>query len=167
LADFKSMNAITKPASPALPARRRPGKKVGRRSKFTAKLRARLTELIARGLTFTHSCAAVGISFASFSTYRNQHPDFCDEIEQAVAAAIERRLKVIEHAADLGDVNSAKWLLEHLHPGAYARNRLEVTGADGAPLAGAVAVYLPQKDDVNGKPVVTVDTITKELGNER
>jgi hypothetical protein len=58
--------------------------------------------------------------------------------------------------------------LEHLHPGAYARNRLEVTGADGAPLAGAVAVYLPQKDgDPNGKPVVTVDTITKELENER
>jgi hypothetical protein len=43
---------------------------------------------------------------------------------------------------------------------------LEVTGADGAPLAGAVAVYLPQKDgDQNGRPIDAMKTI-KEIENE-
>jgi hypothetical protein len=167
--------AVSPPALPArlngsaavTPARRRTGKKVGRRSKFTVKLRTRLVELIGRGLPYGHACSAVGISFASFSSYRNLHPDFADQIEQAVGDAIENRLAIIERAANLGDTGCARWLLEHLHPQHFARSRLEISGLDGSPLAGAVAVYLPKKDDVNGKPVVTVDTITKELGNER
>jgi hypothetical protein len=138
---------------------------MGRPTKFTPETRARLVQLIARGLPFVHACHAAGISFQSFLTYRNRHDDFREEIEQAVAAAIEKRLKIIEDAAEKGDVNSAKWLLEHLHPAHFARNRIEVTGADGAPLAGAIALYLPQKDAGNGGAhLVTVDAM-KELEN--
>jgi transposase-like protein len=137
---------------------------VGRPTKFTPETRARLVQLIARGLPFVHACHAVGIATQSFITYRNNHEDFREEIEQAVAAAIERRLKIIEDAADKGDVNSAKWLLEHLHPAHFARNRIEVTGADGAPLTGAIALYLPQKDGNGGAHVVTVDAM-KEVEN--
>ena len=131
-------------SSPSIPAERNKG---GRPSKFTPETRARLIELVAKGVPYKHACRAVRITFQSFSTYREQHHDFAEEIESAVAAAIEKRLDVIQRAADTGDVNSAKWLLEHLHPESFARNRIEVTGADGAPLTGAVAVYLPQKDD--------------------
>jgi hypothetical protein len=136
-------------------------KKNGRPSKFTEETRARLVQLVARGLPFIHACSAVGITLQSFITYRNNHDDFREEIERAVSAAIEKRLKIIEAAADAGDVNSAKWLLEHLHPQFYARNRIELTGADGAPLAGTIAVYLPQKD---GARVVTLDAM-KEVEN--
>jgi|GEM_PF-1871918 len=142
-----------------------PEKRLGRPTKFTPETRVRLVELVARGLPFSHACHAAGVSFQSFSTYRDQHPDFREEIERAVAVAIEKRLKIIERAADAGDVNSAKWLLEHLHPQFYARNRIEITGADGAPLAGSVAVYLPQKDGGAGEPVVTMNTV-KLIENE-
>lgn len=129
-------------------------KQRGRPTKFTPETRTRLVELVARGLPFSHACHAAGVSFQSFSTYRDQHPGFREEIEQAVAIAIEKRLKLIESAADAGDVNSAKWLLEHLHPQHFARNRIEITGVDGQPLAGAIAVYLPQKDDDQLKPLL-------------
>jgi hypothetical protein len=140
-------------------------KQLGRPTKFTPETRQRLIELVARGLPFNHACHAAGVSFQSFSTYRSEHPDFREEIEQAVAIAIERRIKIIEKAADDGDVNSAKWLLEHLHPQHFARNRIEITGADGSPLAGAIAVYLPKKDGDTSEPPVTVDA-TKEIEND-
>jgi hypothetical protein len=140
-------------------------KKNGRPSKFTEETRVRLVQLVARGLPFIHACSAVGITLQSFITYRNNHHDFREEIERAVSAAIEKRLKIIEAAADAGDVSSAKWLLEHLHPQFYARNRIELTGADGAPLAGTIAVYLPQKDGANnGARVVTLNAV-KEVEN--
>jgi hypothetical protein len=120
---------------PALPARlngsaavtraRRKGKG-GRPSKFTSKLRARIIEKIALGLPFTHACAAVGISFQSFRTYQESHTDFCSEVERAVSSAIEKRLAIIERAANLGDTLCARWLLEHLHPQHFARSRLEI-----------------------------------------
>jgi hypothetical protein len=98
----------------------------------------------------------------SFNTYKKNNPDFVLEIEEAVAAAIEKRLAIIEKAADLGDVNSAKWFLERVHYQSFGRNRVEVTGADGSPLAAAIAVYLPKKD--GALPTVTIDT--KEIENE-
>ncbi|HLX73035.1 MAG TPA: hypothetical protein VKV04_25700 [Verrucomicrobiae bacterium] len=135
-------------------------------TKFTPERRKRLIQLIARGLPFSHACSAVKISFQSFTNYRRQHEDFREEIERAVAKAVDKRLRIIEQAADEGDVSSAKWLLEHLHPQYFARNRIEVTGANGAPLTGAIAVYLPQKDGENGGArVITVDA-RKELPNE-
>jgi hypothetical protein len=142
-------------------------KSLGRPSKFTPETRTRLVELIAKGLPFKFACHAAGVSFQSFSTYREAHDDFREEIESAVAVAVEKRLKIIERAADAGDVNSAKWLLEHLHPMFFARSRIELTGADGASLTGAVAVYLPKKDSgENAASTVTVNTV-KEVEGER
>jgi hypothetical protein len=89
-----------------------------------------------------------GISYQTFCSHRNREKKFRDELEQAIAAGCEARLKVIEKAAELGEWRAAAWLLEHC-PGAtehYAKTRLEVTGANGVPLAaGQVLVYLPQK----------------------
>jgi len=130
-------------------------RKSGRASKFTPETRKRLIKLVARGLPFTHAASACGISHQSFITYRREHPDFAAQIERAVAVAIEKRLETIQHAADLGDVQSAKWLLEHLHPEFFARNRIELTGVDGKSLTAAVAIYLPQKD--NAVPTVEVN----------
>jgi transposase-like protein len=131
-------------------------KNFGRPSKFTPDTRRRLIELIATGVPVTHAARAVGVSYESFNNYRKQHAGFAEEIETSVSAAIEKRLNVIQKAADAGDVNSAKWLLEHLHPQHFARNRIEVSGVDGSPLTAAIAVYLPQK---NGGPATEVQVI--------
>lgn len=118
----------------------------GRPTKFTAVTRRRLIDAVAKGLPFRHACAASGLSYATFCEYRNAHSEFNDEIEKAVALAIEKRLAIIEKAANLGDVGCAKWLLEHLHPENFSRNRIEVTGADGSPFTGIIGIYLPAKD---------------------
>jgi hypothetical protein len=79
---------------------------------------------------------------------------------------VEKRLKKIEDASNAGDWRASAWLLEHCQAQYFARNRIEVTGADGAPLTGAIAVYLPQKDNGHGgRPVVTTVESRKELSN--
>jgi len=120
-------------------------------------------QLVAKGVPYRHACLAVRITFQSFSNYRDQHPEFREEIEQAVALAIEKRLAKIEAASEAGDWRASAWMLEHVHPESFARNRIEVTGANGALLSAAIAIYLPQKD---GTPAIEVNTPTKEIENE-
>src|SRR5689334_8152845 len=81
----------------------------GRPTKYVPAMRERLLELIATGLPFVHACAAAGISFQSFCTYREQFQDFDQEIERAVALAIEKRLQNIRKAADAGDWRADSW----------------------------------------------------------
>jgi hypothetical protein len=54
-------------------------------------------------------------------------------------------------------------MLEKCHPEHFAKNRVEVTGADGGPLAGVVSIMLPPKTDGNGGglPVVTVPALAE------
>ena len=84
-----------------------------------------------------------------------------------VAAASVLALRAAAHrflCAAAIRLRAACWYLEHTAPEHFAKNRIELTGADGSPLTGAVAVYLPQKDGGDGSPVVTVDTV-KEIAN--
>jgi predicted acyl esterase len=137
-----------------LPAKRR---RIGAPSKYTPQTRARLVELVKKGVPFRHACNAVRISYQSFCDYREQHPDFREEIERGVSNAIEKHLDLISKAAETGDVQSSKWLLEHLHPEHFARNRIELTGRDGSPLTAAIGIYLPAKDQPEPVPV-TLDS---------
>jgi hypothetical protein len=105
-----------------------------------------LLRLIAQGVPYSHACAVARVSAQSFNNYRQDHPAFKEMIERAVGRAIERRLRTIEKAANSGDVSAAQWLLIHLHPADFARNRVEICGPNGAPLTGIVAVALPPKD---------------------
>ena len=129
----------------------------GRRCKLTPDLRARLIALVAKGVPLSHACHAVKICYQSFLNYQSRFPDFREELEEAVATAIDKRLQIVTEAAEKGDVKAAQWLLEHLHPQHFAKSRIEVTGADGQPLAGAVAIYLPQKDGSAPSKVITTD----------
>ena len=54
------------------------------------------------------------------------------------------------------DWRCAAWYLEHVHPESFARNRIELSGPDGAPLAAGVQLYLPKKD---GAPVVECEPL--------
>jgi hypothetical protein len=100
------------------------------------------------------AASAAGISYQSLVTYRVKHPHFADALTEAVGRGVEKRLKKIEAASEAGDWRAAAWLLEHCQPEHFAKNRIEVTGADGSPLAVGVGIYLPAKEvldvDANG-----------------
>lgn len=129
--------------------------KRGRPTKFDDQLRRRLIELIELGTPYRHACAACGIAYQSFLSYREKFPDFDLEIEQALARRIERNLRIIQTAADKGDTNSAKWILERLHPGDFARSRLEIV-RDGVPMV--VDICLPEKDSREPQSLPEPDT---------
>ncbi|HXE41971.1 MAG TPA: hypothetical protein VN516_03015 [Candidatus Baltobacteraceae bacterium] len=58
-------------------------------------------------------------------------------------------MQKIESASDSGEWRAAAWLLEHCNPEKFARNRIEVTGADGSPIAaGMIQIYLPRKESI-------------------
>ncbi|HXR05589.1 MAG TPA: hypothetical protein VN836_12865 [Verrucomicrobiae bacterium] len=74
----------------------------------------------------------------------------------AIAKGIDRHLKIVERATKSADeptrLRASIWYLEHTSQH-FSKSRVELTGPDGSPLAGAIAVYLPQKD----KPAIEVN----------
>jgi hypothetical protein len=144
--------------------------KLGRPSKFTPETVRRILRCAKKGLPLCHCASAANLTFQSLNQYRNKHPEFAAALSQAISKGIEARLEVIERATNSQDeairLRAACWFLEHTQPSHFARNRIEISGADGSPLAVGIGIYLPQKDgDANGTPVVTVDTV-KEVENE-
>ncbi|MEI6715153.1 MAG: hypothetical protein WCO60_15445 [Verrucomicrobiota bacterium] len=101
-------------------------RKSGRPTKYNAVTVKRICAAIAKGMPFVRAAASGGISQDTFCTWRNIHPEFSEAIEQAVSKGMETNLGIIQNAAKKGDVGSAKWLLEHVHPEHFARNRMEV-----------------------------------------
>lgn len=139
-----------------------PKLKGGRPSKFTPELVKRILKCVERGMPLSLACEAAGIEFCTLQVYRKKHPDFAAHIKAAIAKGVEKRLKKIEDASDAGDWRAAAWLLEHCQPEHFSRNRIEVSGPDGSPLAAAVAIYLPAKD-----PITTAVTVNpaKQIEN--
>lgn len=153
------MNAL-ETATPRSPMARSPG----RPSKFTRESIASVLRAIRKGWPLTLCCEASGFSYGSLRLYRSQSPKFDRQVRQAITTGISRRLKKIESASET-DWRAAAWLLEHTQPEHFAKTRIELSGVYGAPLTGAIAVYLPRKDgDTNGSPVVNVNP-AKELTN--
>jgi hypothetical protein len=101
---------------------------------------------VEKGLPFVLCCSVAGISRSAFFQWKAEDAAFADRIDAALARGAERRLKRIEDASDAGDWRASAWLLEHCLPQHFAKTRLEVTGADGGPLAGGVSLYLPTKN---------------------
>jgi len=142
-------------------------KRVGRPSKFQPATVSKILRSVARGMPLVHAASTGGISFQTLTAYRSDHPDFADALAQAVAKGIEARLKVVERAMDSPDENirlrSAFWFLEHTAPQYFSRTRIEISGADGSPLALGIGIYLPRKDGDEIKPLpATVTDIENE-----
>jgi hypothetical protein len=135
--------------SATLPTKRRVGHP-GKRNPKTARV---LCRCVARGLPFRLACAVAKICQSTFCEWRNEDASFAAQIERAIAKGAEKRLKRIEDAAR-DDWRASAWLLEHTLPQFFAKTRLEVSGPDGVPLSGIVAICLPPKADSN--PAVTV-----------
>jgi hypothetical protein len=101
-----------------------------------------------------HAANGAGVSYQSLLNYRRDHPDFEEAIARATAKGIEARLKVVHDALSSPDeairLRAACWYLEHTAPEHFARNRVEVTGKDGAPLEGRMLVLTWPHTQNNG-----------------
>ena len=117
----------------------------GRPTKYSDEIAERICTTISHGMPLLHAASFAGISHETFYNWQRKHPKFSQKIEEAKARGIAARLKVISEASR-NDYRAACWWLEHVYPEHFAKNRIELTGVDGAPLAGAVALYLPQKN---------------------
>lgn len=139
-------------------------RKRGRRSKRTPQTAALICRLISTGVPYVHAASAAGIARSGFSKWRNADPAFEEQIQKAVALGVSRRLARIEEASEAGDWRASAWLLEHCQPQHFAVSRqlLEVTGPNGGPLGGAVAIMLPPKLE---SPIVNVPALTQGSRN--
>jgi hypothetical protein len=143
------MKTITPP--PAPPAKSgRPRGRGTKRTKENAKI---ILECVSRGMPFVLALRVARLSPQTFSSWRQADAKFRNALEEALAVGVNSRLQVIEKASDT-DWRAAAWLLEHCQPAHFARNRLEVTGANGTPLSAGVQLYLPKKDEPNVGAVV-------------
>ncbi len=142
-------------------------KRTGRPSKLTPVTMKRVLRAVARGTPLVHAAAAGNMTFQTLSTHRGKNAAFADAIAKAVAKGVEAKLKVVERATKSKDeavrLRAACWYLEHVHPESFARNRIELTGADGSPLAVGVGIYLPRKD---GDEIKSLPTTMTTIENE-
>lgn len=121
----------------------------------------KVAALLGQGIPVTHACALVELPTSTYYSWLDRFEAFKKQVDRARAYAVASKLQIINNAIQAGDVETAKWFLTHCFPQDFARNRIEVTGPDGAPLAGAVIV-LPEKDPeliaVNPLPQALPDT---------
>jgi hypothetical protein len=112
------------------------------------------------------ACSVAGISTETYKNWRSCEPLFNAQAERAVAEGVQARLKVVEKCAFESEdeairLRAACWMLEHVHPEHFAKNRIELTGADGAPLAAGIQLYLPKKDGAPAGEVVETRELTE------
>ena len=114
----------------------------GRPSLYTAARLKTILGCVRRGLPLSLAAQAAGVTYATLASWRDRNPRFGEALSRAIARGADARLRKIEKASDAGDWRASAWLLEHTLPQHFARNRVEVTGADGAPLAGGPTIVL-------------------------
>jgi hypothetical protein len=120
-------------------------KRTGRPSKCTPENAKRLCEAIGRGLPFVHACAVVSISFQTFSDWRSRDAKFREQIEQAIAEGISKRLAVIEKAA-ADDWRAAAFLLQTCPGSSEHFGRQRTAEHQHVHISGErVLIYLPEK----------------------
>lgn len=102
------------------PAPPKPRAKVGRKTKQTPDVLAKLTHAIRLGATYRLACDYAGISDASFYKYM-ENPEFSSAIKKAEGDAAEKWLDLIEKSAGSGNWQAAAWKLERRYPEQYGR----------------------------------------------
>jgi hypothetical protein len=146
--------------SVAAPRRGKPG----RPTKFNPKTVKRVLCCVEKGMPLSLASSAAGFSYTTLSDYRAKHPQFAEALKRSIAKGVEKRLKKIEDASDAGDWRASAWLLEHCQPEHFAKNRIELTGANGGPLAAGIGIYLPKKD-AGAEPTIEINAV-KQIADE-
>ena len=122
----------------------------GRKSKFNKATVEKICGGLSIGLPQHFAASLGGVTATTFHAWRNRYASFRKAVEEAIAKGMAYRLGVIQNALASNDENvrlrAATWWLEHCMPEHFAKNRIEVTGADGSPLAAGISLYLPKKE---------------------
>lgn len=114
----------------------------GRPSKLTEATVTKLEQAIALGATYEDACRYAGINYETFRRWmrrgerasRGEFRAFVERIRDAEARATIGWLAKIEQAANNGSWKAAAWKLERRYPERYGRQRVEVSGPEGAPV---------------------------------
>lgn len=109
----------------------------GRRSKYSPEVVARICQAIELGATYEMAASYGGITFDTFSAWRDRHPAFLEAVKDAEGRAVVKWLEKIEQAASEGTWQAAAWKLERRYPRDYGKTVQEQqhTGANGAPFS--------------------------------
>ena len=117
----------------------------GRPTKLTPEVRDRIIEALRAGNYQDAAAAYAGIGPATFYRWMERgraadaEPDyreFREAVERARAEAEVRNVALVQRSAADGTWQAAAWFLERSYPSRWGRReRHEVTGADGGPVA--------------------------------
>ena len=113
------------PPVPECQKRKGPGRPAGRPSKKQDKYIDALMEAIATGAPYTICCAACGIHYDTFMTWKRTDPVFAAKVEQVASRAALRLLSKIEKHADDNFAASA-WILERRFPQDFSRPEVQL-----------------------------------------
>jgi len=109
--------------------------------KYSKETVDKVCKYVALGLTNEKAARCAGISEATYYVWLKEKPEFLESLKKAKDEGEAANLAII-HRAKNKTWQAAAWLLERQNPELYAlRQRLEHTGAGGAPIpiAGAFA----------------------------
>jgi len=84
-----------------------------------------ILKVIATGAPYMICCAARGLAYDSFMTWKREDLEFAARVEEASAKAALRLLSKIEKQADV-NFASAAWLLERRWPELFSRPEVQL-----------------------------------------
>lgn len=117
---------------------------MARPTKYTKETEAKICTALAAGVPRKWAAAAGNISQQTFETWMKaseagtDYLGFFDSVKEAEEKAVPTLLLVIRNHATK-NWTAAAWMLERMHPEEFARQRLELTGANGGPIEHQVA----------------------------
>lgn len=140
---------MPKAAKTQAKAPKKAGRKPGRRTLLTARVRQRFIEAIQKGASYELAARAAGISERTFYNWKaraeageRRFVQFVQELTRAEAEGAEKLLDSIIKAAEAqgGDWRAAAWLLERRFPDVYAKRQpAEAPQLPKAPAEGGAA----------------------------
>jgi transposase-like protein len=117
----------------------------GRPTKYTPETVKRIIEAIKLGVAYVDAANYAGVGLATFNEWRDRYPEFAEAVESASGQAVTACMAKIQKAATEGSWQASAWILERRHPDRYGRTRVELTGAEGGPVAIAANVVVVPK----------------------
>jgi len=117
----------------------------GRPTKYTPDRVKKIIEAIKLGVAYVDAASYAGVGLATFNEWRDRYPEFAEAVEEAAGQAVVANMAKIQKAATEGSWQASAWILERRHPDRYGRTRVELTGAEGGPVAIAANVVVVPK----------------------
>lgn len=137
--------------------------KMGRPSKLNDELQKQIVDAIRAGAYVETAAAYAGVSKVTLYDWMKKgrrdegkkYVDFLNAVEKALAASEIRDVMTITKAADL-HWQAAAWRLERKNPSRWGRrNHVELSGADGGPVALEVKTWA----DLVAKAATSTDEV--------